>query len=474
MLTDAETQTKQALQTLTDADARADAWGQLGMRYHGSHLAFEAETAYGRALTEAESARWRYLRAIARMERGELNLAIDDLRYAVAMDPGSMAAWYRLGVGLSIQGDTSAALAALTEAHKLAPDSAVILVALADVAVTQDEWTTAESLLERARTLSPDAGRILYKLAMIRRHLGDIASARTLLAEWNGNDSLPQIDDPLMLAVAQMSQSAAFFLKAAEWAMAGGDTAAALTSVKSAIEVDPESVDAHLAYAHVLALTGRQSDATDEVRWVLNADPESARGWYLLAFLHRTSSSSVIQAETRAAIQRSLVLKDDEQSRTLAAALAMRAGRYEEAAREYASLIERRPEVAYYHYWLGLATIVRGDCAAEQALAKAVTLQKTWAEAHLALARTEAICGHTDRARQRTAVLLRARDDADTRLTLAFVELSANDRDVATALATPFLPHPDAQLLLNAISRGEKPAIPFAATSNTWLPPEVR
>lgn len=466
--------TERQVALLPDAASRSNAWGRLGMFYHAQHLPYAAELAYGKALAEAEDPRWHYLRAIALGERGELDLAINDYRRVTETDPGNMAAWYRLGAGLLVRGDQDGALTALKEARKRAPDSAIVLSALADAAVAGEKWPQALELLERAQALAPEAGQLAYKLAMVHRRMGNLTKAQSWLTRRDGNNSTPEIDDPVLLEVAQMSRSGRFFLKAGEWALERGDHEQALQAFENAVSLEPEDTSAGLALAYALSLNERGNDALKEVRRVLGNDPDSARGWHTLAWLLRTSVSQEDREAAHGAARKSLTLAEDEKTRSLAAGLSMRAGRFKEAAADYAQLVGLEPAQAYYHFWLGLALLGGGDCAALPALVQAVQLQKSWGEAHLVLARAEAICGHGTTARRRVKALLGVKNDPDTRLTLAFVELALGRIEVARQLAMAELPHPDASILLDALDHKTMPRVPFSDESEWWLPPEIR
>lgn len=460
--------------TLTDADSRAGAWGRLGMFYHAQHLAHAAEQAYSRALAEADQARWRYLRAIVLQERGENEQAVADYRRVAAADSDNVAAWYRLGAGLLLQGDYAGAEQALANADRKAPNSAIVLVALADLAAAREQWTTVRQLLERAWALESDAGQIAYKLAMVHRRLGNIEEARDYLARRGSDNAAPKIHDPLLLQVAQLSRSARFFVKAGQWALERDDHAGAVEALETAAALAPDDIDIRLTLVHMLGIAGRGERGLREVRHALAIAPESGRGWYLLAWLLRNSVDSARQQEAHDAVRRSLSLKEDAKTRALSAALSMRGRRFAEAAADYKLLAAQHPNEARYRYWLAMARLGAGDCQARSALEQALRLRAQWGEAHLLLARADALCGDLQAARQRALGLLKAKDDADTRLTLALVELASGRGGEARTLATAELPHPDAAMLLRALAQGTLPRTPFADQSAWWLPPEIR
>ena len=460
--------------TSTDAASRADAWGNLGMLYHAHRLRFLARDAYARALAEAETTRWRYLHGIALAELGQIERAAEDFRLVTTVMPDNMPAWYRLGVSLLLSGELDAAQSALDRAHELDADSALVLAALADVASARGDHRTALGLLSRAVELEPDAGQLAYKLAMTHRALGDVQNASAWLARSPDNRLAPKIDDPVLLEVAQMSRSARFYEIAADWALGRGDLAGAIDALESAVALAPEDVGLALRLATALDEAGREADAVAETRRALALDDRSPRAWYWLAWLLRRSDAPSDIAVAEDAIGRALALAEDARSRALAGAFDMRSARYAGAIVHYQRLAALVPGDAYAHFWLGIARLGAEDCAAKDSLDEALRLRSDWGEAHIAMARADALCGFAEAARSRAATLRSVQDNPETRITLAFAEAAGGRPDAAKRLATSALPHPDAKLLLDALAADRLPAKPFAPQSRWWLPPEVR
>ncbi len=458
-----------------EAGARADAWGRLAMLYHGQRLHSLAEHAYGRAVAEADSPRWRYLRAIVLSEQGDIERAVADFRHAAQSWPEDATARYRFGVALLLTGDVAGAATELEAANRARPNSALILSALADVAMAREDATTALTLLQRAWELEPQAGQLAYKLAMAQRGLGNMAAAREWLDRQPDNSLAPSINDPLLLEVARTSRSARFHEMAAEWALARGDREQAAAALRQAVELAPADAALRLRLSAVLGAAGQREEALAETRQALAVDADSAQGWYLLAWLLAKSEDAADWQEAARAAARSLALHDDGQIRALAAALAMRAGRFAAATAHFQRLVERDATQAAHHYWLGLAQLGAGDCDGRQALKRALQLRTNWGQAHLALARADAACGDGAAAMRRARALLTAKNETDTRLALAFVELHLGRRQEAAELAKPELPHPDARLVIDALHSESTAQLPvFAAESEWWLPAEVR
>ncbi|MYA17727.1 MAG: tetratricopeptide repeat protein [Gammaproteobacteria bacterium] len=473
-LREAREEVERDVPQLEDARARAEAWGRLGMLYHAQSLLDEAQEAYREALRHAPTVPWHYLLAVVLGERGEVDPAIAQYEKAIALAEGGHGlSSYRLGVAHLVRGDHPAAGAALDVARAAMPESAAVITAQADAAMANREWHEARTLLERALAIEPNAGQVAYKLGQVHRRLGHLDQARHWLAR--RSEVAPGIEDPLLLEVASLSMSPKFFMKAGERAWRRGDRDDALAAWRNAVALAPEDVDAGLVLSHALGEIGERDAALRQARRVLELHRQSARGWYLLAYLQRDSDDPTDALE---AIDRSLALDGDTTTRALRAALRMRAKRYGEAGEDYAALVDSLPDDAYVHYWMGMARLAAGDCpAARPALAKAVRLQPNWGQAHIALTRADASCGDGDArrlARQRARELLAADDNVGTRVTLAIAELGLGNASAAREAIADLGNDADTTWLNDALERNVVRAAPFPPDSDWWLPAEVR
>ena len=409
------------------------------MFHHAQQLLVEAEHLYGEAIDEADGAaadvagafRWHYLRGVVRRDRGQLDAAAGDFRAALAIRPEHALTHYRLGTALLDRGDAEGAATHLRRALAADASAAAVLEALADAAIAAEEWAQARSLLERAREAEPAANRLAYKLAVVERRLGNDQSAERWLAQ--RGLAAPTVDDPLLLEVAALSLNPRFYMEAAANAEARGEVEGAIEAYTLATTLAPNDASVGLALARALARHGRHAAALEQSRRILSLDRARVRG------LH--------------------------------ASLAMRQGEFTEAEQSYAELAAAEPEQASHLYWLAMARLAQGACAKAHApLAQALRLAPASGEAHLVAARTEALCGDSDAALVRARALLKVRDDADTRLTLAFALLAAEPLQ-AGRIATNHDDHEDARLLLDALASGKAPERPFAKGSAWWQPP---
>ena len=460
---------------------RAEAWGRLGMLYQARSVIDEAEQAYTEALSQTATFRWHYLLAYVLDQRGDTESAITHYQQALKFRPNDVLARLRLGVALSVTGNPQAALTALNRADRLAADSAVILAALADVYIANEQWDQARRHLQRAVDLDPAAGQLAYKLALVYRRLGDSDNASKWLAK--RNMSGPGMADPLLMEVLQNSPD--FHVAAAERAWKRGQFDEALDAYNQAIALVPADTGIRLAAAYTLRELARQSEAIDQAMGVLAQDPKFASAWHLLAEMlvesaeiHKAYNAARQATELFDELGADGTFQDQEAARGLFAALAMHTRQFASAAASYQVLINRHPDNAYYRYWLGMAWLAQGRCEATRPmLAEVLKMNPNWGEAHLVHTRAQALCGDAQARRSafaRALALFELQDDSDTRITRAYTELGVGHIDQARALATAELPHPDAAMLLDALARNKMPPLPFAEDSSWWLPEEAR
>lgn len=462
----------ETMQKVLDAKTpleRSSAWGQLAMLYHAQRLRELARNTYSEALRQADLSEWRYLRGIALSELGDIDGSIRDFTQVTELEPKDATAWYRLGLARWLTGEVGEARVALEQSLAITPGAAVVMATLADVLVAEGDNARAIELLERAWEIEPEAGQTAFKLASIHRQAGDLDAVEVWLTRDPGNRLAPKIEDRRLLEVAYLSQSSRVFEVAADWALARGDRDQAIRSLRNAVTFAPDHLGLGLRLVTELANANRGAEAIAVARKLTERMPDAAPAWYAFAYILRASNP----VAARSALARCRELDDAPEARQLAAAFAMQDGEYKLASELYAGLLAERAD-ARHAYWLGIARLGRGDCGGVAALERALALQPGWGKAHIVLARAEALCGRGDVAIQRANAVLRARDDADTRITAAFARLGAGDIDGAAEAARSELPHTDASMLLESIESDSFAGLrPFAKASTWWLPPSV-
>lgn len=462
------------LQSETDPVVRAEVLGQLAFIYHAQQMLRAAEEAYTEALSNDEVYAYRYLLAIIVLQRGDTDGAVAHLDQVVLSNPDYVPAWYRLGNLKLLQGNVDAAETAFSNAQKIYPDSAAIMVGVADVAMARKNWTTAIEQLEKAAVFAPNNGQIAYKLMMAYRQAGDEEKANEWLPIANSSMQPPPLTDPLMVELAGLSRSGRFFSQAADWAFQRGDREAAHDALLQATQLEPENLEYALKYAAFLELVGSKDEAASELKRFLAIRQDAASAWFSLARLFRDSEDGEQYLQGLVAVQKAVELDAEEDLyRTLAAAMSLQAALYPHAQEYYMQLVERNPSNPYFYYWFALSRLAEQNCDGREALRRAIAMRSNWGEAHVALARADAFCGDLSAATQRLDALAKAAADRDIQSAQAFVALLKGDTSSARLLAEPLLPDPDAQMVLDAIENEASPERLFADNSTWWIPPEL-
>ena len=462
------------LESESDPIVRAEILGQLAFIYHAQQMLRAAEATYLEALSNDEVYAYRYLLAIIVLQRGDTEDAVAHLDQVVLSNPDYVPAWYRLGNLKLLQGDVDGAETAFLNAQKTYPDSAAIIVGVADVALAKENWSDAIEQLEKAAVFEPNNGQIAYKLVTAYRQLGDQSKVDQWLPRANSSMQSPSLTDPLLVELAGLSRSGRFFSQAAEWAFQRGDREAAHDALLQATQLEPDNLEYALKYAAFLELVGSVDEAVIELKRLLSVREDAASAWFSLARLFRDSEDGEEYLQGLVAIQKAVEL-DSEQDlyRALAAAMSLQAALYPHAQEYYMQLVERNPSNPYFYYWFALARLAEQHCDGREALRRAVALRSNWGEAHVALARADAFCGDLDAATDRLDALAKAAADRDIQAAQAYVVLLQGDTVNARILAEPLLPDPDAQMVIDSIDGNVRPERMFAEKSSWWIPPEL-
>lgn len=471
-IADAREVLEEKLLILKDSKKRSNAWGDLAMMYHANHMRLLALNAYGSALEEQSIPKWYYLRGVVRAEMGDVQGSREDFESFINANPDNSIGWYRFGTAALLGGDIAVAQAAFESALELGGNSAIVMVGLADVAVALGNNTKAIDWLERAYRMEPQSGQLAYKLAVAIQKSGNTDLAQEWLKKVGEERIAPPIDDQLLLEVAGLSRSARFFEIAAEWSLARGERDEAIAALFSAVEIELTDMGLAMRLIQMLDTDGRRLEALDLVGRMKDRSLISDRRLdYAHAWLLRKSKRQeqiVLAAELA-----DTAAKDwnEERPLSLAGSLAMRATNYRRAY-HYFQILARDYPSAYHNYWFGMSASAVGDCEALFGFEEALRFEPKWADAHIAFTRTLALCGKPVLSKERAQLLLSMHDNVDTRMTLAFAEFAMGEMEMARNIALEYLPHPDAENLIEYLEAdNEKLTLRiYAANSKKWDP----
>lgn len=298
---------------------------------------------------------------------------------------------------------------------------AAALAGLGQTALQQQRYETAIRHLGAALAAEPTADRLHHPLAMAYRHEGDVAAARRHLARQGRTP--PSIADPLLADMASRSRSAQYYLERGYAASRGGRFERAVEEFRRAVAYSPDDPAARVSLGQGLLEIGQVDAALAEFEAALAVAPEHVAARYRRGTVRESRGDDAGAVEDYVTALASD--PDYLQARLRLADAMMRLGRYEEAARVYASADVPGDQNTYFAYRQALAWLATGDCArAIELLEQARVELPGSGEILQALARSYAACPGLDpdrvAASERLAQqLYEARPDFDHAETLA-------------------------------------------------------
>jgi tetratricopeptide (TPR) repeat protein len=227
---------------------------------------------------------------------------------AVRLDPSNPEAYLQIGLGALRIGNLEEALDWLQQAHEKGPQRTDVTQALAEALIQAQQFGRAKELLTSAQARTPR--------------------------------------DPLILeAVGDLHSSL-------------HEDQAAIEAYQRCLEVDPQSLEAHLALARLFRRLNRFSDEKMEYERTLAIDPQDPNAHAGLGHLALQSGSLDLAAtELRSALSE---IPNDLQANEDLALVEMRQGMFEEARSRCEKLVTLRPNNPGYHFELGQALLKLG------------------------------------------------------------------------------------------------------------------
>lgn len=146
------------------------------------------------ALAAGEDSTALFLRGVAHLELGELELARADLGRTIALDPDDIAAYCALSRARRASGDLEGAVEAVTRAVELAPDDARLLTLQGHMLLEAGHVDLAYEALQAAVKLDPENLETRRALGMLFSEAGDSESA-----EGSWRDALKLAPDDVLL-----------------------------------------------------------------------------------------------------------------------------------------------------------------------------------------------------------------------------------------------------------------------------------
>ena len=332
---------------------RSDAarWGHLAMGLEANGLLVQAAGNYEVAVRlDGREPRWRYLLALLKARRGELDAALADLERVVQLAPDYAPARWKQGLWWLDRGDTSRAQSAFQAAVQIAPRDPAGQIGLALVHLSQREDAKAAAALEAVLAANPGDRYALQLLGTAFRRLGREQDARFALTV--GSTGQPVWADPWSDEVGQYRRGFAAMLKEATQLGLERRFDEAIARLDQLVKLRPDDQALRVYRGGMYAAAGRVAEAAAILDPVLAADPANfdaamhlASGYLFAGDLDRAAAHAT----------RALALRPSSaDAAKLRGMVQWQQGRTREAETLFKAAASADPRDPMPHMWMGM------------------------------------------------------------------------------------------------------------------------
>ena len=259
----------------TSAADQAHAFGELGRLYQAHRLLEPALACYREAhALDPGSFAWAYYLGVLAAGAGDIETARPAFRHALDLRADDAPALVRLA-------DLELEQAQVDEAELLyvraavVNDSAAVAYGMGRVAEERGAYAEAIGQFERALTLQPGASVVHYHLGQAYRELGEFDRAEEALARSGPNRVA--MADPLMHELTTLAIGALPHLARGHAAAREGRLADAESAYRQAVAADATNVRAHESLATLLLRRGDPEGAIEHFGVAVRLAPENAQ-----------------------------------------------------------------------------------------------------------------------------------------------------------------------------------------------------
>jgi protein O-mannosyl-transferase len=343
-------------------DAQANGW--LGMTLHTYEQYDFAAICYERAHQLAPSEfRWAYYLGIVQAELGKQSEAATAFKAALRQDPHHLPAQLRLADALLAAKQLNESRQLYESLVKRNANLAQAHYGLGRIAAANNSTAAAVTHYRKALELFQDYGTAHYALGLALRDLGQTAEAQTHLVRSQQLKLLrPTLEDPLIMAIAEMNAGASKHLKRGALLESAGQLAESIAEHERALEINPWLVQAHINLISLYGRTAQFEKAEKHYRAAVGINPELPDSHYNYGVLLVGQKRF---GEAAQAFQRSLQLNPYyAEAHHNYAVLIEGQGKLDEAAKHFRKAIENKPGYRSAHFHLG-RILVNQDKLAE-------------------------------------------------------------------------------------------------------------
>jgi tetratricopeptide (TPR) repeat protein len=341
----------------------AEVNGRLGMTLHTYEQHELAAICYQRARQLApDEFRWVYYSAIVQAALGKHHQATITFKEAVRRRPDYLPAQLRLADSLLAAGQASESQQFYETVTRKNAGLAQAHYGLGRIKAASGEPAAAVAYYRKAIGLFPEYGAAHYALGLALRDLGETAKAQEHLALSQKHKlSRPPLDDPLLIAIAELNAAASEILKRGVILESAGQIAESITEHERALKVNPQLVQAHINLISLYGRAGQFEKAAQAYRAAIAVNPNLADSHYNFGVL---LTGQERYQEAAQAFQHSLQINPfHPEAHHNYAVLIEREGRLNEAAEHYRQALENNPGHRLAHFHLGRILVHEGKLA---------------------------------------------------------------------------------------------------------------
>jgi tetratricopeptide (TPR) repeat protein len=266
-----------------------EAYGDLGMWYHSYDLLDGARRSYLNATKLCPNDfRWLYYLGLVERPSGRPIRAREFFRRALRLRPDYLPTLVQLAELELELGRPREAEPLLRLALQQDPRCVRAWFGLGRIALLRRDFRNAALLLGKALSYSPHAQSVHYTLGLALRGLGDLAAAKSHLAQVPSRGARRTevaLNDPLMQKLRLMNQSTGTLNQRGLAELNAGRYQEALATFRTAISASPRRIDVRYNLALTLIQADHRLEAIRELRRILALEPAHVRAHAKLAEL---------------------------------------------------------------------------------------------------------------------------------------------------------------------------------------------
>jgi putative PEP-CTERM system TPR-repeat lipoprotein len=426
--------------------------------YHGLRQLDRAESEYIAAtrLSPENSSPW-VGRAEVSLDRGNRELAEEQVDRAIALDAANARAWFLKGEMRRLQGDQAGSISGYDGAVRLDPDYLEARISRAAVLVDLNFDERAMKDIEYVRAAVPDHPQAVYLVAFLHAREGDLDGARAILRQAAESlDGVPQAaireHPPSLLIVGVIAFAEGNFEQTRDYLgryiavqpdhpgarkilaaalLALDEPTQAADVLQPALTLVPDDASVYALLGSAYAQSGRHSEAAEMFEKAVNLAPDSTSIRTQLA-LNELALGHTGEAEGELASILALDSTTADAS-ALLCLMQLKEGDYDAALHTAQAMRDHNPQNPEAYNLMGAAHA--GKQALDEArvnFERALSLDQNFVPAQHNLAALELAAGDMNQARKRYRQILGTRpQDAQALMGLAGVAEAEGDTEKA-------------------------------------------